>query len=523
MQVVWHKANRNSPRKPVGVFVGHTGVQLFDVKLDLYMSFFVKVAAFSIKTSSDYVTRGQKNPQQSQRMSYHTFRRGDIVYFKDGATDEDATGEDATGTTGEEPELVEAAVFGVCISDYTGTSQGRRFLVLYDLKLEVFFISTWPLWSRTLEPQKTKVEEEWPDIDGNCVAVKTLSVEDCQRMLGAWESGGKLKVLGYKTAGAANSAAKMPPSMRAGERERKKKEVAEQKEKLALEKKKAAQEKRVKEKAAKDHAARAAAARRGRGRGSQQQVETLAAGSKAAQKAADTARARARAKTDAEKADAAEKAAAAEQAATAAEEAAALAAQRDAAAVPKKDAISKGSGWEQAMFGGNIEEHPMYTADPFADTPYSPPQDDRSRQHDRREDRYYSRDRRRGRSRGRSRDRSRDRSHDRSRDRSHDRSRGRSRDRSCDRSHDRSRGRNRDRSRDRSDDRSHADRSHDRMRRSYASIEPTPESEIQIRRSLRRLEGEQKVERTRETQGMIEELKFDLETKRKRRFAGAHT
>ena len=44
----------------------------------------------------------------------------------------------------------------MCISDYTGTSQGRRFLVLYDLKLEVFFISTWPLWSRTLEPQKTK-------------------------------------------------------------------------------------------------------------------------------------------------------------------------------------------------------------------------------------------------------------------------------------------------------------------------------------------------------------------------------
>ena len=51
---------------------------------------------------------------------------------------------------------------------------------------------------------------------------------------------------------------------------------------------------------------------------------------------------------------------------------------------------------------------------------------------------------------------------------------------------------------------------------------PTPDSEVQMQRKLRRLEGEQKVQCTRETSGMIEELQFDIAQKRKRRLSGQY-
>ena len=47
--------------------------------------------------------------------------------------------------------------------------------------------------------------------------------------------------------------------------------------------------------------------------------------------------------------------------------------------------------------------------------------------------------------------------------------------------------------------------------------EPTPESEVQMHRALRRLHGEQKVSRTEMRQGQIEEIEFDLARKRRKR------
>ena len=253
VNVAWHRFGGRDP-KPVGILIGNTGLHLFeeDQRINLCSSFYVHVAAWapSGRVSARKKSAASSSSSVNERGSYRTFRRGDVVTYQvpphppavqasyqcpvantslsssvQGTIDCDAV-EDATAVTG--PESVhEAAVFAVCMEnpDKPGSQatskQRRKFLVLYDLELKVFFLAYFSSWARMwLEPAKESVLH----IDES-ERVKVLAPEACVQMFDDWATDASLKLRDLRKISAGNSTANNPPpSLRAAQEQAKKEE-----------------------------------------------------------------------------------------------------------------------------------------------------------------------------------------------------------------------------------------------------------------------------------------------------------
>ena len=84
LAVAWHKFGGHDP-KPVGVFIGDTGLHLFETldRIPLCTSFFVHVPAW-VKEGGRAGTRSSTSTQSKHgdRGDYHTYRRGDVVAYQ---------------------------------------------------------------------------------------------------------------------------------------------------------------------------------------------------------------------------------------------------------------------------------------------------------------------------------------------------------------------------------------------------------------------------------------------------------
>ena len=85
LAVAWHKIGK-SDAKPVGVFVGNTGLHLFeaDDSIPLCTSFFVHVPAWVNEGTARAGKRSctTKQAKHGDRGDYHTYRRGDVVMYQ---------------------------------------------------------------------------------------------------------------------------------------------------------------------------------------------------------------------------------------------------------------------------------------------------------------------------------------------------------------------------------------------------------------------------------------------------------
>ena len=87
----------------------------------------------------------------------------------------------------------------------------RKFLVLYDLNVEEFFLATWANWRRVKCVESKETEE---NID-KCKEVRMLDIDMCTKMNDAWANGCGSNVLKLKTiANGGSTAAQEPPSLK---------------------------------------------------------------------------------------------------------------------------------------------------------------------------------------------------------------------------------------------------------------------------------------------------------------------
>ena len=105
--VAFHQGKGTSGEKPTGVFVGDTGITLFNVRTPLYHSFHVFLGGFEQQTAR---TRGAGNG--NAQLGFHTFRHGDIVIYE-----RKTEGDDECAA------IVDAAVYAVCMQQ---DKSGRR-------------------------------------------------------------------------------------------------------------------------------------------------------------------------------------------------------------------------------------------------------------------------------------------------------------------------------------------------------------------------------------------------------------
>ena len=142
---------------------------------------------------------------------------------------------------------MKAAVFAVCMQDpdtpacgknLQTKKQRRKFLVLYDMELRVFFLSYWTKWRRIRLTTTTNSVLELDETD----AVEVVSVETCSRMLDDWGADASLSVRRLKKISNGNTDAnKLPPPLKRAQEQLKEKQKAREKE-LQKEREKTARE-----------------------------------------------------------------------------------------------------------------------------------------------------------------------------------------------------------------------------------------------------------------------------------------
>ena len=64
--VAWHKGMGRSEPKPVGAFVGATGIKLFESTVDVHLSFFVHADAFIVPTARRPSSRRLSAPETQE-------------------------------------------------------------------------------------------------------------------------------------------------------------------------------------------------------------------------------------------------------------------------------------------------------------------------------------------------------------------------------------------------------------------------------------------------------------------------
>lgn len=114
------------------------------------------------------------------RMGYHTFRRGDLVLWTSGENHgaEDNPEDDDDRENSVVEQCVEA-VYGVMV--FNVRSQQRRFLITFDRSLAKFSINSWVSWKRVFNSNNVLNG----DVDNN-EHVRTLDVTGVQQMMTAW-------------------------------------------------------------------------------------------------------------------------------------------------------------------------------------------------------------------------------------------------------------------------------------------------------------------------------------------------
>lgn len=92
--------------------------------------------AFATTNSTTSRTRsgdGSKKQSMPERLGFFSFGQGDAVCY--------------IPLEGGDPNI-DISVFGVIYKDANGDEQGRKYLVLYEVKTETFFIGSWTHYAR---------------------------------------------------------------------------------------------------------------------------------------------------------------------------------------------------------------------------------------------------------------------------------------------------------------------------------------------------------------------------------------
>ena len=249
--MIHYYTNRSKvAKKPIGVYIGRDETHLA-YGCHVYMAYHTIKGAITDAPARPSRSGGSQSVRD--RMGLHTFRRSDLVSYKQ---------LDAGEAMGR------VAVFGVAFHQGAPddkADQGRKFLILYEIDSQTFFSGSQTAWERL--PIHEAPGGETFDVDTDS-QVLTMGAELCQEMVDSWASLTAINKLSGNLAKAQREMQEPPPTLKTLRKRKLEKEKAEKKkaEREKAEKEKAAAAAAAKvvkaEKAAKEKAARAKQKRR---------------------------------------------------------------------------------------------------------------------------------------------------------------------------------------------------------------------------------------------------------------------
>ena len=188
--------------KTVGLFVGKTDGALLGQPI--YHSFHIKPSVWPKSKSRSALS-------MQDRLGMHTFRRGDHVIYQH-------------LEDGELPASV--AVYGCSqTNESSERDQKDRYLILYEIESQVFFVGSWPSWRRA--PMQSGMQDFDMDNDDH---VRSMSLEQVAHMHQAWVNSSQLEHL-HTRSKVQHATRAAPPTVKArreAANEKKRKGEAEQ-------------------------------------------------------------------------------------------------------------------------------------------------------------------------------------------------------------------------------------------------------------------------------------------------------